>query len=133
MSVTCPERPRRTRGFTLIEISVALAIGALIVAIAIPGLARLYARLRFNADVGELTSGIGALPRLAFALGEEGTLEQLAARHIELPRDWSLVGAERIYIRSSGLCTGGTVRIVTPAGERELELEAPFCAPVRTP
>jgi prepilin-type N-terminal cleavage/methylation domain-containing protein len=117
----------RSRGFTLIELSVALAIAGLLIAVAIPGLARLYARVQFNASVAELTSGISALPRVAFALGEEGTLSDLAARHLEIPHEWTLVGAERIYIRSSGLCAGGPLRIVTPGGERELELEPPFC------
>jgi prepilin-type N-terminal cleavage/methylation domain-containing protein len=123
----------RSRGFTLIELSVALAIAGLLLAVAIPGLARLYARVQFNATVAELVSGIGALPRVAFALGEEGTLADLAARHLEIPRGWTLAGADQIYIRSSGICAGGQLRIVTPGGERELELEPPFCRMARKP
>lgn len=123
----------RSRGFTLIELSVALAIAGLLVAVAIPGLARLYARVQFNASVAELASGINALPRVAFALGEEGTLSDLAARHLDIPPGWTLAGADRIYIRSSGLCGGGRLHIVTPGGERELELEPPFCRVARKP
>lgn len=117
----------RTRGFTLIELSVALAIAALLLALAVPGMARLYARVQFNARLGELESGIAALPRMAYALGEEGTLAALAGRHLELPAGWSLAGAEDIYIRSSGVCAGGELRILTPGDERELVLEPPYC------
>ena len=117
----------RARGFTLIELSVALAIGALLLAVAIPGLSRLLARVRFDTALGELQSDIVALPRLAFALGEEGTLEELAARHLQIPDGWTLGGARDIYIRSSGVCAGGALRVVTPGGERELRLAPPFC------
>jgi prepilin-type N-terminal cleavage/methylation domain-containing protein len=118
----------RARGFTLIELSVALAIAGLLLALVIPGLSRLYTRVQFNAKLGELESGIAALPRLAYALGEEGTLAALAGRHLEVPAGWTLAGAEDVYIRSSGLCAGGTVRVITPGGEREIVLAPPFCS-----
>ena len=71
------------RGFTLIEISVALVIGALVLAIAAPALSRLNDRVRFNARLQGLEDGIAALPRLAYATGDEGSLQDLAERHLE--------------------------------------------------
>ena len=118
----------RARGFTLIELSVALAIAALLLAVAIPAFSRLLARVRFDTALGELQHGISSLPRIAFALGEEGTLEELAARHLDVPAGWTLGGAREIYIRSSGVCAGGVLRVVTPGGERELQLAPPFCS-----
>src|SRR5262245_53130687 len=96
-------------------------------AVVIPGLGRLYARLHFNSELQQLEAGIASLPRVAYALGEEGTLADLAARHLEVPSGWQLGGADQIYIRSSGVCGGGTLRVVTPGGERALELLAPWC------
>jgi prepilin-type N-terminal cleavage/methylation domain-containing protein len=119
--------PMRARGFTLIELSVALLLAGLLLAVAIPGLSRLLARVRFDAELRQLENGIAALPRLAWALGEEGTLAHLAERHLEIPDGWVLVGADAVYIRSSGLCAGGSVRVLTPGGERELLLTPPFC------
>ena len=124
---------QRVAGFTLIELSVALAIGALLLTLAMPGLARFYARLQFDTKMAELSSGLAALPRLAYALGEEGTLADLAAQHLDIPPDWSLHGADGIYIRSNGLCAGGRLRVETPGGEREFELVPPFCETARTP
>ncbi len=115
-------------GFTLIEITVVLIIFGVTLALAAPGLGRIYTRLESRSALQEVSSGIGALPLLAWALGEEGSLEELATRHLELPAGWSLVDADSVYIRANGICSGGAVRLLTPQGERELELEPPFCA-----
>jgi prepilin-type N-terminal cleavage/methylation domain-containing protein len=115
------------RGFTLIEISVALVIGALVLAIAAPALSRLNERVRFNARLQGLQDGIAALPRLAYATGDEGSLQELAERHLDLPAGWSLVGAENIFIKRNGLCAGGDLRVIAGSSERQLELAPPFC------
>lgn len=117
----------RLRGFTLIEITVVLIIFGVILALATPGLGRVYARLETRSALQQVSNGIGALPLLAWALGEEGTLEELVARHLELPAGWSLGEADAVYIRANGICSGGTVRLLTPQGERDLELAPPFC------
>lgn len=118
---------RAARGFTLIEISVALLIGAMVLAIAAPALSRLYDRVRFNTRLQALEDGIAALPRLAYATGDEGSLEDLVVRHLSLPAGWSLAGADRIFIKRNGLCAGGTLVIIAGRSERELELAPPFC------
>lgn len=118
---------RRARGFTLIEIGVVLVLTGVLLALAVPGLARLAARLQVNTAQMQLEAGIAALPRIAYARGEEGGLVALAERHLELPADWSLVESEPIYIRSNGVCSGGELQLLTPAGERRLLLEPPFC------
>lgn len=119
---------RGARGFTLIEISVALVIGALVLAIAAPALSRLNDRVRFNTRLQALEDGIAALPRLAYTTGEEGSLRDLAERHLDVPAGWSLVGGERIFIKRNGLCAGGELRLLAGQIERELELVPPFCA-----
>jgi prepilin-type N-terminal cleavage/methylation domain-containing protein len=117
----------RARGFTLIEISVALVIGALVLAIAAPALSRLNDRVRFNTRLQALEDGIAALPRLAYATGEEGSLRDLAERHLDIPAGWSLAGAEKIFIKRNGLCAGGALQIIAGQSERQLELAPPFC------
>ncbi len=117
----------RVYGFTLIEITVVLIIFGVILALAAPGLERVYTHLESRSALQKASSGIGTLPLLAWALGEEGNLEELATRHLELPAGWSLVDADSVYIRANGICSGGTVRLLTPQGERELELAPPFC------
>lgn len=118
---------RRAGGFTLIEISVALAIGALVLALAAPALGRLYARVQFNAAVRGVEDGLSALPRLAWALGEEGSLAELSQRHLEIPEGWELAGAEAIFVRRNGICAGGALTLVAGDIERRLVLDAPFC------
>jgi prepilin-type N-terminal cleavage/methylation domain-containing protein len=114
-------------GFTLIEITVVLLIFGVILAVAAPGLGRMYSRLETRSAVQKVTSGISALPLQAWALGEEGTLDELAARHLELPSGWSLADADTVFIRANGVCSGGTVMLLTPDLDLELELEPPFC------
>jgi general secretion pathway protein G len=118
---------RSRHGFTLIEVVVVMLLLGVLLALVSPALARLYTRLQFDARLSELRTQIAALPLRAYALGEEGTLAELAARHVALPADWSLRGAEAVYIRASGLCSGGTIELLTPGGTRVLELEPPFC------
>lgn len=118
---------RHARGFTLIELSVVLLITGLLLAVAIPGLTRLYDRVQFKSRLTELLQGVSALPRIAYALGEEGSLDELVQRHMQLPHGWTLSGGEDIYIRSSGICSGGTLHIITPSVEREVSLAPPFC------
>jgi len=120
---------RRGRGgFTLIEMTVVMLLSGVLLALVAPGLARLYARLEFDSRLAELRTQISALPLLAYALGEEGTLAELAVRHVDLPPDWSLEGAGEIYVRASGLCSGGTIELRSPSGSQQLTLEPPFCA-----
>lgn len=118
---------RSARGFTLIEISVVLVIGALVLAVAAPALSRLYDRVRFNARLQALEDGIAALPRVAYATGDEGTLAELAERHLDVPSGWILSGGDRIFIKRNGLCAGGSLSVIAGNSERQLELAPPFC------
>lgn len=118
---------RRQGGFTLIEISVALLIGALVLGIAAPALSRLLDRVRFNARLHQLEDGIAALPRVAYATGTEGSLSALAERYLDVPAGWSIAGGDTIFIRRNGLCAGGEVNVIAGPSERRLELLAPFC------
>lgn len=119
---------RAAAGFTLIELTVVMLLLGVVLALAAPGLGRLYARLSLESSLAELHQQIGSLSLVAYALGEEGTLTELLERHAQLPEGWSLRGGDAVYIRSSGLCSGGTVELLTPSGSRTLELEPPFCA-----
>lgn len=123
----------RERGFTLIEITVVMVLMGLLYAIAAPALGKLYARLGYSADLNDTLAQITALPVRVYATGEEGTLEALAERHLTLPEGWTLAGADAIYLRPNGVCSGGTVRLQTPLGVRDLVLEPPFCGARATP
>jgi general secretion pathway protein G len=126
-------RPERDSGFTLVEIIVVLLLFALLVAVSAPGLARLYGRIQLNADMREIQSRIAAVPVLAYASGDEGLLADLLQRQVELPSGWTLLDDGGIYVRANGVCSGGTLRLDTPSGERELVLEQPFCEPQTQP
>lgn len=124
---------RCERGFTLIELSVSLAILALVLGLSAPALGRLYERLRFDTQLRELQDGIAALPRLAYAHGLEGSLAELAGAWLDVPEDWVLVGADAIFVRRNGLCAGGELRVVGRNIERQLRLTPPFCTVERLP
>jgi len=48
---------------------------------------------------------------------------------IELPSSWTLTVEPPIAFRYDGICTGGTVRLKFPAGERIYRLQPPYCRP----
>jgi len=92
---------RVDKGFTLIELVVALAIIGL-------GLSFVLPRMMAWVD------------RLAFSTRQQ---------QFELPSSWSLTVEPPIAFRYDGVCTGVKVRLSFPAGERSYRLQSPYCRP----
>jgi prepilin-type N-terminal cleavage/methylation domain-containing protein len=128
--------PRADEGFTLIELIVALAVVGLMLAFTLPRVAVWLDRLGFSAGQQRLEESLAELPEQArrsghtiFLRSSDRNTDAANAAAVELPRGWTLIVDPAIVFRYDGLCTGGTVRLSFPGGERSYRLAPPFCHP----
>ena len=127
---------RVDKGFTLIELVVALAIIGLGLSLVVPRMMAWVDRLAFSARQQQFEDALAELGSRARRSGRSVVLRStdLAAHTnepspIELPSSWSLTVEPPIAFRYDGVCTGGKVRLSFPAGERSYRLQSPYCRP----
>jgi prepilin-type N-terminal cleavage/methylation domain-containing protein len=125
---------RADAGFTLIEIVVAIAIVGLALTFVLPRLSGLLDRLgssmrqqRFEDHLAALGSEARRTGRTVLLRSTEPQKKPETKPAIELPSDWFLVVDPPITFSYNGMCTGGTVRLSFPGGERRYQLVAPYC------
>jgi prepilin-type N-terminal cleavage/methylation domain-containing protein len=121
-------------GFTLIEIVVAVAIVGLALSFVLPRLSGMLDRLGSSMRQQRFEDRLAALGGEARRTGHTVLLRSTEPQAkpatkpvIELPSDWSLVVDPPITFSYNGMCTGGTVRLSFPGGERHYRLVAPYC------
>jgi prepilin-type N-terminal cleavage/methylation domain-containing protein len=127
---------RVDKGFTLIELVVALAIIGLGLSLVVPRMMAWLDRLAFSARQQRFEDALAELGSRARRSGRSVVLRSTDfAAHsnepapIELPSNWSLTVEPPIAFRYDGVCTGGEVRLSFPAGERSYRLQSPYCRP----
>ncbi|MGA7265181.1 MAG: type II secretion system protein [Stellaceae bacterium] len=127
---------RVDKGFTLIELVIALAIIGLGLSFVLPRMMAWVDRLAFSTRQQRFEDALADLGSRARRSGRSVVLRStdLVANSnepppIELPSSWSLTVEPPIAFRYDGVCTGGTVRLSFPAGERSYRLQAPYCRP----
>jgi len=124
------------RGFSLIELVVALAVVGLILTVTLPRLSGLLDRIGFSGDeqrVRNSLAGVAATARRAgrtvFLRSTDKSAGVDDSAKIDLPRGWTLTVEPPIAFRYDGVCTGGTARAAFPGGELTYRLDPPFCRP----
>ena len=127
---------RVDKGFTLIELVVALAIIGLGLTFVLPRMMAWVDRLAFSSRQQQFEDALAELGSKARRSGRSFVLRStdLSPKSnepspIELPASWSLTVEPPIGFRYDGVCTGGEVRLTFPAGARSYRLEAPYCRP----
>jgi prepilin-type N-terminal cleavage/methylation domain-containing protein len=145
-------------GFTLIEVTVVLAIVAALVAIAYTYFAPLTVRARAAFERDDLERQLLELPQRVRLSGRGGiltsrsgdnlsdgtiltvegvakagnALEEWQVLRLELPKGWHLRVAQPIFYHFSGACEGGEVLFqLSPMSLRYL-LVPPLCRPIRS-
>ncbi len=124
-------------GFTLLEILVVLAIGALVIATVIPAMGRVVDAVTYDSELQDVVGQLDQLGFRAFTSGKpivlaDGTPQTIATAGLDLPRAWSLSISRPIHFNSVGMCDGGSVSVTAPDGRTTaLQLAAPDCAATR--
>ncbi len=115
---------------------VALAIVGLGLTFVLPKLTAWVDRLafsmrqqRFEDTLAELGSSARRSGRTVVLRSINLALNSAEPSPIELPSNWTLTVEPPIAFRYDGICTGGTVRLKFPAGERIYRLQPPYCRP----
>lgn len=113
----------RRPGYTLIEVVVAVAIAATVVAVSAPAFIRSIERAQERSTVGEFILAMQDL-RAEAVLDtrnlDSGTLRTRLGE--TLPEGWSLNLPDGFILSRGGFCTGGTIQLETPRA-RIVELE----------
>ena len=132
-------------GFTLVEVVVALAVLASLIAIASPQFIKLYARARASLEQEDLERQLLELPQKVRDGGRAGILTDPSAGptrsaadmgfdepqmlRIDLPEGWSMQVPKPIFYHFTGACDGGEVTLSLPPLALHYVLTAPLCRP----
>ena len=140
-------------GFTLLELLVVMAILAGLVAIALPSLNTLVARVRASFQRSDIEQQLRQLPLLVRQSGHSGILadpsqttvagslagdptlravsevERAERLKIALPSGWTMHIVKPVFYHFTGVCTGGEVDFSLPPQSFRYILTAPLCRP----
>ena len=122
----------KTRGFTLAELLVALAIMGMVTMLALPSFARFGDRIAFAFGRQDIERQIDQLPQIALSQGRDIVLvsSEIAdgTYPITVPKGWYVNVDASIRYRFDGVCSGGKVSIALGAFEEIYRLAPPLCA-----
>lgn len=130
ISAICPRNKTLDSGFTLIELVVVIAIMGLLTSVVVPKLYTMERSARHSAQRTAIINEIGNLGYKAFATGKPFKLDKDSA--LDIPEGWKILTRQPIRYDFDGICSGGTVVLVSPDGSEEsMNLIPPLCKPAR--
>lgn len=136
MTLTSASCPPESRGFTLLELLVVMAVVGLMAALVAPNLQRLVGSIDRATRRDGVVADIAGLSYRAYVLGESFELSEARFGRVlrdgspvlALPEGWKVTVARPIQFGFNGLCSGGEVVVRAPDGVVEtLRLRAPDC------
>ncbi len=125
-----------SRGFTLLEMLVVLALIAVMAGLALPNFSRFFDSFSIKNQWSGVEREIADIPYQVFISGTPFQLDNASARQrlSSLPPEWRTEIPAPITYRFSGWCEGGKIAVVSASGERrDYVLSAPACNPIAPP
>lgn len=131
------------RGFTLLEVLIALSIIALVAAVALPGMARRLDSAFVDADFEQVLSSAELLPVRVLLQGVDLTLNDASISQmlhdgrtpLDLPVGWRVKVEQAAVLAGDGSCTPGSLVVDEPSTTKRwrLTIERQTCSVKATP
>lgn len=126
-----------SRGFTLIEILVVLAVMGLLASIAVPAMQRMAERYEISTQRSQLLAEINGMSYRAYANGKRVVVsdqDSKGSQALITPPGWRIQTDKPIIYNFNGLCDGGKLVLIAPDNREEtLRLEPPRCQVAANP
>ncbi len=126
-----------SRGFTLIEILVVLAVMGLLTSIAVPAMQRMAEGYEISTQRAQLLADLNGMSYRAYANGKRVVLtdqDSKGSQALIIPPGWRIQTDKPIVYNFNGLCDGGKLTLIAPDNHEEaLQLEPPRCQIAATP
>jgi prepilin-type N-terminal cleavage/methylation domain-containing protein len=118
----------RSRGFTLLELLVVLAVVALLASVVVPASMRAWEAARDRALEREVRLVLSGLPLEAFRAGTELELQAsgLQSRFTDWPPGWSLELEAPLAYSAEGVARGGGLKVRNPQGRIQVWTVEPY-------
>ena len=109
---------RTTRGFTLIEMLVVMAVLGLASSVVLPGMWRMLQSAQARGELVDLQAALASLPTRRFFAATPGQLDEgnFAALVAPLPAGWEVSIPDPVRFAANGVCSGGTLALTAPGG-----------------
>lgn len=126
----------QARGFTLLEIMVALAVMALGMALVAPASFRMIASWQEASDVSRVLNHIAALPIQVRQRGRTLHIDQQTPAEeirqlLGLPENWTMEFDNALIVHANGACEGSRATLITARQSIPIHIATPFCRPRR--
>ena len=115
-------------GFSLLEMTVALFLGAMLLTLVAESGVTMLDRWQLSLAERNIRNQVSALPLKAHASRRAFTLDDAIGADVILPEGWTISAEDEIFYADTGICSGGVVEIRSPNDRVwSYTMEPPFC------
>jgi len=120
------------KAFTILELIIVFFFFALISGLALPNLTKAYDSWQRRLVIDDLVLNINRLN--LFAIEQEKLIVLADSTNqsdlpFKIPDNFKIVVSDPIYFYPNGVCSGGSLSLITGNFENHYELQAPYCTP----